>query len=323
MRILATGKYLPDHVLTNAELEKRVDTTDEWIVTRTGIRERRIAREDETTSDMGAHAARKAMEKAGVTADEIDMIIVATVTPDAIFPSTACYLQHKLGAQRAAAFDIQAACSGFLYGLVMASQMLRNNAFRTILVVGAEKLSTIVDWNDRATCVLFGDGAGAAVVRAREDGRDGILAHDLGANGNLHDILYLMNGNYTGPDGKEPRKGPHCMKMSGPEVFKQAVTEMAKSAVKVMTEAGLTNQDIACAIPHQANIRIIDALSQRLKIPEGKTFINVQRYGNISAACIPVALCEAQSHYNLKRGDKILLVAFGGGLTWAAAVIEW
>jgi 3-oxoacyl-[acyl-carrier-protein] synthase-3 len=323
MRIAATGKYLPSRILTNAEMETIVDTTDEWIVTRTGIKERRIANAEESSAEMGAQAAREALRKSGLSASDLDLILVASVTPDATFPSTACYIQHKLGAGKCAALDVQAACSGFLYGLVVASQFIASGAYKNILVVGAERLSSIVDWKDRTTCVLFGDGAGAAIVQPRADGKNGLLAFDLGANGSLHDILYLMNGHTTGPRGTDPKEGPHTMKMAGQEVFKQAVTEMARSASKVLDEAGLTPADIVCAIPHQANIRIIEALRERLEIPEAKCFINVQRYGNISAACIPVALEEAESHYPIRRGDKILLVAFGGGLVWASCILEW
>lgn len=322
MRIAATGKYLPPKVLTNTDLEKMVDTTDEWIFTRTGIRERRIATEQETSAEMGAQAARDALNKAGLQAADIDLILVASVTADATFPSTACYIQHKLGAGKCAALDVQAACSGFLYGLVVASQFIATGAYKNILVVGSERLSGIVDWKDRATCVLFGDGAGAAIVQPRPDGKNGMLAFDLGANGSLHEILYLMNGNTPGP-GNESKGEPHYMKMSGQDVFKQAVTEMGRSARRVLEQAGLTPADLVCAIPHQANIRIIDALQERLELPKEKCFVNVQRYGNISAACIPVALEEAESHYPIRRGDKILLVAFGGGLVWASCVLEW
>ncbi|MDX6767380.1 MAG: beta-ketoacyl-ACP synthase III [Candidatus Methylacidiphilales bacterium] len=323
MRIVATGKYLPPKIVTNAELEKIVETTDEWIVTRTGIKERRIASEAESSSEMGARAAQEALRKAGIAASEIDLILVASVTADATFPSTACYVQHKIGAGKCAAVDIQAACSGFVYALVVGSQFLATGAYKNILVVGCERLSSIVDWTDRSTCVLFGDGAGAAVIQPRADGKNGLLAFDLGANGGLHEILYLMNGQTPGPEGLDAKAGPHYMKMSGQEVFKQAVTEMGRSANKALETAGLTVADLACVIPHQANIRIIEALRDRLQVPPEKCFINVQRYGNISAACIPVGLDEAAAEFSLQRGDKILLVAFGGGLTWASCVLEW
>jgi 3-oxoacyl-[acyl-carrier-protein] synthase-3 len=322
MIIAGTGKYLPEKILTNADLEKLVDTTDEWIMTRTGIRERRIASESETSASMGAGAAQKALEEAGVAAEDVDLIITATVTPDATFPSTACHIQRRIGASKAAAFDLQAACSGFLYGLVVAEQFLKTGFYRNILVIGAEKLSSIINWDDRSTCVLFGDGAGAVLVQP-SPGDSKLLAADLGANGSYHDILYLLNGQTGGPNGEKPGEGPYHMTMAGQETFKQAVTAMTQSCHKVLKQTGLTADDIRCAIPHQANIRIINALGDRLKVPTEKRFINVERYGNVSAACIPIALDEAKSHYPLKAGDKILLVAFGGGLTWASAILEW
>jgi len=322
MKIIATGRYLPEKVLSNADLEKIVDTTDEWIFTRTGIRERRIAAVHETSSYMGAEASRQALAKAGLNATDIDLIIVATVTPDATFPSTACYIQNHLGASKAAAFDLQAACSGFLYGLVVADQFLRSGMYKNILVVGSEKLSSIIDWTDRSTCVLFGDGAGAAIVNSNGT-KSQLLSCDLGSNGSLHEILYLLNSNTAKANGKELGPNGACMVMAGQDVFKQAVTEMAKSARKSLTQAGVEVADLRCVITHQANSRIIDALADRLKIPKEKTFSNVQRYGNISAACIPVAMSEADEEFKFQPGDKILLVAFGGGLTWASAVIEW
>ncbi len=322
MIITGTGKYLPEKILTNADIEKLVDTTDEWIMTRTGIRERRISSESETSAFMGAGAAREALDEAGIPGEEIDLIITATVTPDAIFPSTACHIQRLIGARKAAAFDVQAACSGFLYGLVIAEQFLQSGLYRNIMVVGTEKLTSIVNWKDRSTCVLFGDGAGAALVQP-SSGKSKLLAADLGADGRHHDILYLLNGQTGGPNGEKPGEGPYHMIMAGPETFKQAVTAMTLSCQKVLDACGLTADDIRCAIPHQANIRIINALGDRLKIPQEKRFINVDRYGNVSAACIPIALCEAKEHYQLQPGDKVLLVAFGGGLTWASAILEW
>jgi 3-oxoacyl-[acyl-carrier-protein] synthase III len=324
MIIAGSAKYLPEKILSNAELEKMVDTTDEWIFTRTGIRERRIAAAHETSASMGAEACRLALAHAGVAAADVDLIMCATVTPDATFPSTACYIQNMIGATRAAAFDLQAACSGFLYGLVTADQFLQAGKYRNILVVGTEKLSTIVDWKDRGTCVLFGDGAGAVLVQpSPSDEPSKLLAYDLGANGDHHAILYLLNGRTAGPQGTDPIEGPHYMKMSGQEVFKHAVTAMQKSALKVLAEAGLTTKDLRCVISHQANIRIIDALADRLGVDKDRRFVNVQHYGNISAACIPIALAEATDHYSLTSGDKVLLVAFGGGLTWASVLLEW
>ncbi|MEM1158506.1 MAG: beta-ketoacyl-ACP synthase III [Verrucomicrobiota bacterium] len=321
MKVVGTGKYLPERIMTNAELEKMVDTSDEWIVSRTGIEERRIAAENESSSSMGTEAARQALQEAGLEPTELDLILLATVTPDAVFPSTACYIQNELGARNAAAFDIQAACSGFLFSLVTAEQYLQSGKYKNILVVGSEKLSSVVDWTDRNTCVLFGDGAGAVVVQPSQ-GQSKLRAYNLGASGAQHSILYLLNGNTSGPRLAD-KAGPHFMVMEGQDVFKKAVTAMCRSAMKVMKEAGITADDLTCVIPHQANIRIIDAIADRLGVPAEKRFINVQKYGNISSACIPVALSEARDYYGLKSGDKILLVAFGGGLTWAAAVLEW
>ena len=322
MKILATGSYLPEKVLTNAELEKMVDTTDEWIVSRTGISERRIAAEHESSAYMGAQASLRALEKSGLAATDIDLIIVATVTPDNTFPSTACHVQRLIGARKAAAFDLQAACSGFIYSLVVGEQFLRSGVYKNILIIGSEKLSAITDWKDRATCVLFGDGAGAVIIHASPE-KNSLLSFDLGANGNLNEILYLNNANTAASNGQTIGPTGPFMVMAGPEVYKQAVTEMGKSARKSLEKAGLTTSDLRCVIPHQANIRIIEALTDRLKLPREKCFINVQRYGNISAACIPVALDEVQKEFGLHTGDKVLLVGFGGGLTWASAVIEW
>ncbi|MEO0452970.1 MAG: beta-ketoacyl-ACP synthase III [Verrucomicrobiota bacterium] len=322
MIISGSGKYLPTEVLTNADLEKKVETTDEWIVTRTGIRERRIAAPEETSATMGAEAAKEALAQAGVKAEEVDLIITATVTPDATFPSTACHIQRIIGATNAAAFDLQAACSGFLFALVTAEQYLQSGIYKNILIIGTEKLSSIINWNDRSTCVLFGDGAGAALVQPSQ-GKSKLLSWDLGSNGNYADILYLLNGHTDGPNGEKAGQGPYYMTMAGQETFKQAVTAMTKSANKVLAASDLTTSDIRCVISHQANIRIISAIADRLNVPEERRFVNVDRYGNISAACIPVALCEARDSYPLQPGDKVLLVAFGGGLTWASAVLEW
>lgn len=315
--------YVPERILTNADLQKMVDTTDEWIFSRTGIRERRIAAPDELASDMGAKAARQAIDNSGIPASEIELILVATVTGDAAFPSTACYIQHKIGATRAAAMDLQAACSGFIYGLVVTEQFLRSGVYKNILLIGSERLSSIVDWTDRATCVLFGDGAGAVMLSSRT-GHGGMLSFDLGANGEHHAMLNLHHAHREIRFGEPPAPVQQpCIYMAGKEVFKQAVTAMAKSANKVMDEAGLKVSDLRLVITHQANSRIIEALAEKLAVPAEKCFTNVQRYGNISAACIPVAMHEASQQIEFKRGDKILLVAFGGGLTWASCVIEW
>jgi 3-oxoacyl-[acyl-carrier-protein] synthase-3 len=318
-RIAATGAYLPSRVLTNGDLEKIVETTDEWIVTRTGISERRLAEKNETASTMGIEACKDALKKANIQAEEIDLIIVATITPDAIFPSTACYIQDGIGAKNAAAFDLQAACSGFLYSLITAGQFLTNKAYQNILVVGAEKISSVIDWTDRNTCVLFGDGAGAILLTA-DDSAKGILSYDMGARGSEGDLLFLPTGV---PSSEVHGKSAPFINMLGKEVFKSAVTEMAKSAEKILKEAGVTKDEIKCVISHQANIRIIHALRDKLEIPDEKCFVNVNKYGNMSSACIPVALSEAETHYNLKKGDKVLMVAFGGGLTWSTCLMEW
>jgi len=321
--VAGTGVYLPARALTNQDLEKLVETSDEWIMTRTGIKERRIASEKETSTFMGVAAARQALTNAKIKATDLDLILTATVTPDSMFPSSACRISAEIGATGCPAFDLQAACSGFLYALIVANQFLRNGAAKNILIIGTERLSSVVDWRDRNTCVLFGDGAGAVVVR-QETGRKGILAFDWGADGASSELLHLKNPMARGR-AIEPPAPPHpdCIVMAGKEIFKQAVTAMADSSRRTMERAGVKLEDIACVISHQANIRIIDALVEKLKFPRDRCFANVQRYGNMSAACIPVALHEAGPEMKLKRGDKVLLVAFGGGLTWASAILEW
>jgi 3-oxoacyl-[acyl-carrier-protein] synthase III len=321
--ILSTGAYLPSRVLTNADLEKMVDTTDEWIIERTGIKERRLAAPDEYTSHMGTKAAQQALTSAGLKPTDIDLIIVATCTPDTIFPSTACHIQHQLGATRAAAFDVQAACSGFLYGMIVAEQFIASHMYETVLVIGAEKLSSIVNWKDRNTCVLFGDGAGAVVMQNRANGH-GILASDLGSDGSKTDILSLPAGGCRLPMNQHILENNlHCLQMSGKEVFKVAVNGMIQSSERCLYQAGLTSSELNCVIPHQANLRIITAIAQRLELPLDQFYINLDKYGNMSAACIPVALHEASQSGRIKKGDHLLLVAFGGGLTWASAILEW
>jgi 3-oxoacyl-[acyl-carrier-protein] synthase III len=323
VHIVGTGSYVPDRILTNADLEKMVDTTDEWIVTRSGIRERRIAPDYMCTSDMGAEAARRAMEQAGVREDEIDLIICATITPDMPFPATACLIQQKLGAKRAAAFDMEAACSGFLYGMEIGQQFITSGTFDTVLVIGAEKLSTIVDWQDRSTCVLFGDGAGAAVLRSRGE-EHGILTTCMGADGSQADILMMPAGGAKYPASKESvSAGMHHLKMAGKEVFKNAVTAMQTAAEEALKKCNLTIADIKCVIPHQANIRILEAIADRLGAPMDKVYVNLHRYGNVSAASVAIALDEAAREGRFQRGDLILLVVFGSGLTWASCVIQW
>ncbi|QYY44580.1 ketoacyl-ACP synthase III [Aneurinibacillus thermoaerophilus] len=321
--ILATGRYLPEKVLTNADLEKMVDTSDEWIVTRTGIKERRIAREDETSSDMAVAAARQALDKAGIAPEEIDLIIVATITPDMFFPSTACLVQERLGAKRAAAFDLSAACSGFLYGTSVAAQFIANGLYRYALVIGVENLSKIVDWTDRNTCVLFGDGAGAALLGPVEDGM-GFLSFELGADGGGAELLKLEAGGSRIPVPKvKPGSRENYIYMAGSEVFKFAVRAMNTASDQVLEKAGITKKDVDFLVPHQANLRIIDSAVKRLGLPYDKVVVNLNRYGNMSSASIPVALDEAVSEGRIKEGDTLVLVGFGGGLTWGASVMKW
>ncbi|TLD69644.1 ketoacyl-ACP synthase III [Phragmitibacter flavus] len=315
--ILGTGSYMPEHIMTNADLEKLVETSDEWITSRTGIRERRIAAESEMTSDMSATASLRAMEMAGVTAEEIDLIIVATVTPDMVFPATACLVQRKIGAINAVGFDISAACSGFLFALQTARHYLNDGTRKTALIIGAEKLSPLINWKDRNTCVLFGDGAGAAIIRS-EDNADApgrVLSSIMASDGNHSNLLKVI----TPADPAQP----NIIHMEGRETFKHAVTCMLDAANKALAEAGLTTADIDLVVPHQANLRIINAVAERLGLPPEKAFVNVDKYGNTSAATIPVALDEANRQGRMKKGDIILLVAFGGGFTWASTVIRW
>lgn len=321
--IIGVGKYLPDYVLTNEALEKMVDTTDEWITTRTGIKERRIASDNEATSDMAAKAARMALKNAGLEPKDIDLIIVATITPDMFFPSTACLLQHKLGAGKVPAFDIAVACSGFIYGLSIADQFIKSGACKHALVVAAEKLSAVTDWKDRSTCVLFGDGAGAAVLGPVKDG--GILGAHLGADGSMGDLLELPAGGSRMPASVTTVENRlHTIKMQGNTLFKHAVKLMAEAALAVTEPLGLKADDIDIIIPHQANIRILEAVAKRMGVdPAKKLFLNIEKYGNMSAASSAVALAEAVESGRIKKGDTILMDAFGGGLTWGALVIKW
>ena len=321
--IIGTGSYLPEKVLTNAELEKSVETSDEWITSRTGIRERRIAAEGEFTSDLAAKAAQSALENAGIGAEEIDLIIIATITPDHFMPSTACIVQTKIGAKRAACFDISAACSGFLYAVEIAQQFITSHTYNTILVVGADKLSSIVNWTDRNTCVLFGDGAGAAILRHRAHGH-GVIATRMGSNGELAEILKIPGGGCALPTTVENAAERHAtIQMNGRETYKHAVTAMVESARQVLDDAGLTPADLACIIPHQANLRIIEAIADRLEVPMDRFMINLDRFGNTSAAAVAIALDEANRTSRMKVGDYVLLVVFGGGLTWASSVVQW
>jgi 3-oxoacyl-[acyl-carrier-protein] synthase-3 len=321
--ILGTGSYVPEKVLTNSDLEKMVDTSDEWITTRTGIKERRIADPSQAASDLGIEAARKALEDAKIAPSEIDMIIVATVTPDMNFPSTACIIQANLGASNAAAFDISVGCSGFIYGLAIAQQFVETGMYNKILVIGAETLSKITNWKDRNTCVLFGDGAGAAVVGRVESGY-GILSTYLGADGTGGKHLYMPAGGSRMPASEETvKKNLHTIFMEGQEVFKFAVKVMDSATIEALNRCGLKPEDIDMLIPHQANTRIIEAARKRLKLSDDKVYINLDKYGNTSAASVAIALDEAYRKGLIKKGDIILTVAFGAGLTWGSSVIKW
>ncbi len=321
--ILGTGSYVPERVLTNADLETMVDTTHEWIVTRTGIHERRIAAEKEYTSDMAAAAALAAMENAGIDGSSIDLILVATITPDMFFPATSCFVQQKIGAFRAACMDVSAACSGFLYALETARHFVASGAYNNVLVIGAEKLSTIIDWTDRNTCVLFGDGAGAAIVGAR-DGLEGEMTTVLKSDGQFADILSLPGGGSRCPiTAKNCDQKLQTIKMAGKEVYKQAVVAMQNACLEALAKAGIRSEQLRCVIPHQANLRIIEAIAQRLEISMDRFFINLDKYGNTSAAAVAIALDEAHRAGRFHRGDYILLVVFGGGLTWASTVLKW
>jgi 3-oxoacyl-[acyl-carrier-protein] synthase-3 len=321
--ILGTGSYVPEKVLTNADLERLVDTSDEWITSRTGIKERRIAGPDEHTSDMAIGAAKQAMDMAGIGPMDIDMILVATVSPDMMFPCTACFVQKGLGARRAICMDISAACSGFLYGLDVAKQFVATGMHNNVLVIGADKLSSLVDWGDRNTCVLFGDGAGAAVVGHKE-GEETLLHTVMGSDGNFGDILSMPGGGCRVPITVENLDQKlNTIKMAGKEVYKQAVIAMQNAALEVIEKAGITTEQIAWIIPHQANYRIIEAIAQRLGVGMDRVFVNLERYGNTSAAAVAIALDEANRTGALKKGDYVLLVVFGGGLTWASTLLRW
>jgi 3-oxoacyl-[acyl-carrier-protein] synthase-3 len=321
--ITGVGSYVPERILTNAELERMVETSDEWITTRTGIRERRIAAAGETTSDMAVAAARHAITRAGITPEQIDLIIVATITPDMPFPSTACLVQQKLGATRAAAFDIEAACSGFVYALDIASHFVASHTYETVLVIGAEKMSSVIDWTDRNTCVLFGDGAGAAVLQNRPNAH-GLLTTCLGSDGTKAGLLELPGGGSACPPTADSvANRMHYLRMDGKQTFKNAVNAMVSAAHDALDRCGLKVDQIRCIIPHQANQRIITAVSEQLGAAEGQVFVNVDRFGNTSAASVAIALDEAATAGRIQRGDLVLMVVFGAGLTWGAAIIEW
>ncbi|MFF2888033.1 beta-ketoacyl-ACP synthase III [Paenibacillus sp. NPDC057967] len=321
--IIGTGKYVPERILTNQQLEQMVETNDEWIVTRTGIKERRMAAEAEATSDLAYEAAKQAIAAAGLTAEDLDLIIVSTITPDMFFPSTACLLQTKLGATKAAAFDLSAACSGFIYGLATASNMIATGMYKHVLVVGAETLSRITDYTDRNTCILFGDGAGAVVLGQVEEGR-GFRSFELGADGSGGELLKVSGGGSRIPSSEHSiSTKQHYIHMAGNDVFKFAVRIMGSAAEDALAKAGLAKEDVDLLIPHQANIRIIQSALNRLNLPEGKAMINLDKYGNMSAASIPVALAEAVEQNRVKQGDTLVFVGFGGGLTWGASVLVW
>ncbi|MBR3654343.1 MAG: ketoacyl-ACP synthase III [Elusimicrobia bacterium] len=322
VKILSTGSYVPKKVLTNFDLEKMVETSDEWISTRTGIKERRIADKSETTSDLAYNAATKAIEKAKISVDDIDLIVVATISPDAPMPSTACYLQKKLKAFNAVAFDIAAACSGFIYGVTLAKAFIASGLYKKVLVVGVEALSRITDWTDRNTCVLFGDGAGAMIFEASETEND-IVSTYLGTDGTHTEILNIPAGGATLPTTKETvEQRLNFVKMLGKEVFKVAVSKMALAVNKAQELAGLTDKDINLYIPHQANLRIIEAVAKKAGVTKENVYVNVHKYGNMSAATTIVALDEAIREGRVKKGDLVELVAFGAGLTWGACILK-
>ncbi|MFE5319638.1 beta-ketoacyl-ACP synthase III [Paenibacillus sp. NPDC056579] len=321
--IIGTGKYVPERVLTNQDLEQMVETNDEWIVTRTGIRERRLVSEEQASSDLAYEASLKALKMAGITAEQLDLIVVATITPDMAFPSTACILQDKLGAKKAAAFDLSAACSGFIYGLANASNFIATGVYKYALVIGAECLSKITDYTDRNTCILFGDGAGAVVLGAVPEGR-GFKSFELGADGSGGELLRISGGGSRCPASPQSLENKqHFIYMAGSEVFKFAVRIMGSAAEEALRKAGMEKQDIDLLVPHQANIRIIQSALNRLELSEDKCMINLDKYGNVSAASIPIALAEAVELGRVNEGDCIVLVGFGGGLTWGASVIVW
>ncbi|SHH09112.1 beta-ketoacyl-ACP synthase III [Tepidibacter thalassicus] len=321
--IIGLGSCVPEKVLTNFDLEKMVDTSDEWIVTRTGIKKRRVADENTATSDLATIAAQKAIKSAGISAEEIDLIIVATVTPDMAFPSTACIIQKNIGAVNAATFDLEAGCSGFIYAMSVGKNFIETGMYKKVLIIGAETLSKILDWKDRNTCVLFGDGAGAAVLGEVKE-NEGILSTTLGADGAGGECLNMPAGGSRMPasiDTVENRL--HYIKMAGSDVFKFAVRIMPKASKEALELAGLGLEDIDYLVPHQANIRIIEAAAKRLKVDMDKVYVNLDEYGNMSAASIPVALDEAYRKEKIKKGDNVVLVGFGAGLTWGSAVIKW
>ncbi|MDO8140529.1 MAG: beta-ketoacyl-ACP synthase III [Candidatus Brocadiales bacterium] len=321
--ITGIGSYLPSKVLTNCDLEKMVDTSDDWIVQRTGIKERRIVENGVTTSDIATQASLRAMEDAGVSPKDLDMIITSTITPDHIFPSTSCYIQQKIGATRACAFDILAACAGFIYAMSIGQSFVNSGAMKTVLVVGAECLSKITDYTDRTTCVLFGDGAGAVIIQ-RNPVKHEILSSNLAADGSEADVLIMPGGGARNPASLESvQQRLHYIQFKGKEVFKLAINNITNLILETTKQNGLTLDDISLIIPHQSNLRIIEATMEKLGLPMEKAFVNIDKYGNTSSASVPIAIDEARKEGRLHKGDIVMLVAFGGGLTWGSSVIRW
>ena len=321
---LGTGSYLPEKILTNKEMEQIVDTTDEWIVTRTGIKERRVAAPTQTTSDMSVEAAKKALANAGLKPTDLDLIIVATITPDMPTPATACLVQNKLGAPQAAAFDISAACSGFVYGLSIAKAFVESGTYKRILLIGAEKLTAFIDWKDRGSCVLFGDGAGAAIIGEVPEGKHEILSSYMAANGSEADLLNIPGGGCKFPSSLQSvDQRMHFLRMAGKEIFKVAVRVMSEAIVEAVKRANIELSQVSLVVPHQANLRIIQAIGERMGLPSEKIFVNVDKIGNTSAASVIIALDEALQKGLIKEGQYLVFVAFGAGTTLASSVVKW
>jgi len=322
-QIIGIGSAVPQKVLTNFDLERMVDTSDEWIRTRTGIERRHIASDSETTGTLGAGAALAALRDAGVGPEEVDLILVCTLLPEMLFPSTGCFVQEAIGASNAAAMDLSAACSGFIYGLSVADAFISSGKYRYVLVIGSETMSKVVDWSDRNTCVLFGDGAGAVLLGPSSDDERGVISTYIRSDGSQAGLLFLPGGGSRHPSSPDTVKdGLHYIKMQGPELFKAAVNSMGDALLKVLETSGISGEDVDLFIPHQANIRIIQAVAKKANIPMDKVYVNLQEYGNTSAASIPIAMDEAKRGRMLKEGDVVAMVAFGGGLTWGSAVVR-
>lgn len=323
--ILGTGSYVPEKVLTNADLEKMVATSDQWILDRTGIRERRIADPGVASSDLSVHACRNALDAAGMTPLDIDLIIMTTCTPDSLCPAGACWLQAQLGAKRAAAFDLNAACSGFVYGLQAADAYIRSGIMKNVLVASVDIMTRVTDWSDRSTCILWGDGAGSIVMGPAENGRKGVIDSRIRTDGNDADLIVIVGGGsrLSPITAEDANSKAHMLKMRGQETFKTAVRHFTEICIESLEENGMTIEDIDVFIPHQANIRIIDAVAKRLGISKDRVVVTIDKYGNMSSATIPVALDEWVREGKIRRGDNVLMAAFGGGLTWGAALVEW